>query len=248
MIKLKWIFIGLVTVLVLALGGFVVWASGASQPMPEALAALQPDAQVKVETGQWIVFRPVMTEPTMGFIVYPGGRVDSRAYAPAARAIAAQGYLVVITPMPLNLAIFGVEKASDVIKVFPSIKRWAIGGHSLGGSMAASYINRHPQAIQGLVLWASYPADSDNLSSRSLAVTSIYGTRDGLATGDKIEKSRALLPSSTMWVKIEGGNHAQFGWYGLQAGDNQATLSRAAQQQQTVAATFELLRRVEGSE
>jgi len=248
MIKLKWISIGLVTVLILALGGFVVWASGASQPMPEALAALQSDAQVKVETGQWIVFRPVMTEPATGLIFYPGGKVDARAYAPSAHAIAAQGYLVVITPMPLNFAVFGVDKAVDVMHAFPSIKHWAIGGHSLGGSMAASFARKHPDVIQGIVFWASYPAGSDNLSATNFAVTSIYASNDGLATGDKIKKSRLLLPANTTWVKIEGGNHAQFGWYGIQAGDGRAALSREAQQEQTVAATLELLRRVESPE
>ena len=88
-------------------------------------------------------FDPLITEPTTGLIFYPGGKVDARAYAPAAHAIAAQGYLVVITPMPLNLAVFGVDRAADVVKAFPSIKHWAIGGHSLGGSMAASFASKH---------------------------------------------------------------------------------------------------------
>ena len=242
--RLKWILVGIVVILVMAAGGFVVWASGASQPMPEALAALQSDAQVKVETGQWIVFRPVMAEPTTGLIFYPGGKVDARAYAPAAHAIAAQGYLVVITPMPLNLAIFGIGKAADVMAAFPSVKHWAIGGHSLGGSMAASFANKHQDAVKGIVFWASYPADSDNLSATSLLVTSIYASNDGLATGVKIDHSRALLPSNTAWVKIEGGNHAQFGWYGAQSGDHPATISRADQQEQTIRATLDLLRQV----
>jgi dienelactone hydrolase len=244
--KLKWILLVVAVVLVIGAGGFVIWASGASQPMPEALAALQPDAEVNVATGQWIVFRPAITQPTTGLIFYPGGKVDARAYAPAAHAIAAAGYLVVITPMPLNLAVFGIDKASDVIKAFPGVKRWAIGGHSLGGSMAASFANKHPDEIQGLVFWASYPADSDNLSATKFAVASIYASNDALATGSKIDHSRSLLPSDTAWVKIEGGNHAQFGWYGLQAGDGAAMLSRAAQQQQTTAATLQLLKRVEG--
>jgi dienelactone hydrolase len=213
--------------------------------MPEALAALQSDAQVKVEAGQWIVFRPAITLPTTGLIFYPGGKVDARAYAPAARAIAAQGNLVVITPMPLNLAVFGIDKATGVIKAFPSIKRWAIGGHSLGGSMAASFANKHPDKIQGLVFWASYPADSDDLSERNIAVTSIYGTQDGLATGPKIDHSRNLLPSNTKWVAIEGGNHAQFGWYGLQSGDRPATVSRLVQQEQIIHATLELLQQLD---
>ncbi|NIO69432.1 MAG: alpha/beta hydrolase [Anaerolineae bacterium] len=231
----------LLLLFLLAPVGFVVWASTPSSPMPEALAALQSDSQVRVETKPWLIFRPVAGDPTVGQILYPGGRVDPRAYAPAARAIAAEGYLVVIVPMPLNLAVFGPKRAAEVLSAFPEVERWAIGGHSLGGAMAARFAHRQPSAVQGLVLWASYPAASDDLSARDLAVASIYGTRDGLATEEKIAASRALLPAETRWVAIVGGNHAQFGWYGPQRGDNSATISREVQQQEVVAATLALL-------
>jgi len=231
--------------LVLGLAGFVAWASMPSSPMPEALAALQSDAQVQAETEPWLIFRPTGREPSVGLILYPGGRVDPRAYAPAAHAIAAQGYLIVIVPMPLNLAVFGAERASQVQAAFPQVRHWAIGGHSLGGAMAARFAYRLPGTVEGLVLWAAYPAASDDLSSQDLAVASIYGTRDGLATGGKIAASRPLLPADTRWVAIEGGNHAQFGWYGPQQGDNPATISREVQQQQVVAATLDLLAQLE---
>ncbi len=74
-----------------------------------------------------------------------------------------------------------------------------------------------------------------------LPITSVYGTRDGLATPDKIAASRALLPADTRWVAIEGGNHAQFGWYGSQAGDNPAAIEHEEQQNQTINAALELL-------
>jgi pimeloyl-ACP methyl ester carboxylesterase len=180
-----------------------------------------------------------------GLIIYPGGRVDPRAYAPIAHSIAAQGYLVVIVPMPLNLAVFGANRAAAVIQAFPDIQRWVIGGHSLGGSMAALYTDKNREQINGLALWASYPASSNNLSDSNLKVTSIYGTQDGLATKDKIDASRALLPADTTWVPIEGGNHGQFGWYGDQPGDNPATISRQDQQAQILQATLELLKSVQ---
>jgi len=232
----------LLLLFLLALVGFVVWASTPSSPMPEALAALQSDSQVRVETKPWLIFRPLAEEPIVGLILYPGGRVDPRAYAPAARAIAAEGYLVVIVPMPLNLAFFAPDRAARVMAAFPEVKRLTIGGHSLGGAMAARFVHRQPSAVHGLVLWASYPSASDDLSSvRDLAVVSIYGTRDGLATEETIAASRSLLPAETRWVAIAGGNHAQFGWYGPQSGDNPATINRQAQQQEVVAATLALL-------
>jgi pimeloyl-ACP methyl ester carboxylesterase len=143
--------------------------------------------------------------------------------------------------MPLNLAIFAPDRAAEVITAFPEISRWAVGGHSLGGAMSARFAYQNPEAVQGLALWAAYPASTDDLSGYSLAVTSIYGTRDGLATEDKIAASRPLLPLDTTWVAIEGGNHTQFGWYGAQSGDNTATISREEQQRQIVAATLALL-------
>jgi predicted alpha/beta-hydrolase family hydrolase len=200
-----------------------------------------------VETRPWLVFRPTDPQPSTGLILYPGGRVDCRAYAPAAQAIAAKGYLVAIVPMPLNLAVFGAGKAEAVINAHPEVTRWAIGGHSLGGAMAAQFARRQPDQIRGLVLWASYPSGSDDLSGSSLLVTSISGTRDGLSTPAKIEASRPLLPADTQWVAIDGGNHAQFGWYGRQAGDGEATIGREEQQRRIVEATLELLGRVQGT-
>ena len=236
--KLWWL---LIVVPVLAAAGFVVWAERTPPPMPEALSALESDASVQVTTDRWLVFRPVRQEPQIGLILYPGGRVDPHSYAPSARAIAAGGYLVVIVPMPLNLAIFASGAAADVIAAYPEVSSWAIGGHSLGGAMAARFAFGHSDQVQGLVLWAAYPDSSNDLSDRTLPVTSIYGTLDGLATPEKIEASRVLLPGTTEWVAVEGGNHAQFGWYGPQSGDNPATITREEQQREVVEATLRLL-------
>ena len=98
------------------------------------------------------------------------------------------------------------------------------------------------------MLWAAYPASTDDLSGYDLVVTSIYGTLDGLATGNKIDASRPLLPAGTRWVAIEGGNHAQFGDYGPQAGDNQATITAEEQQAQAAAATIDVLEALAGAD
>ena len=239
-LKKRW-WVVLIGAVLLAVIGLIAWGMIIPEPMPEALAALQSDSQVIVSSDPWITFQPADQTATTGLIIYPGGRVDPRAYAPLAHTIASQGYLVVIVPMPLNLAVFGSSRAASVIEAYPDIQYWVIGGHSLGGSMAALYADKHRDQINGLSLWASYPATSNDLSDSNLKVLSIYGTQDGLATKDKIDASRGLLPPDTYWVPIEGGNHAQFGWYGDQSGDNPATVSRQDQQDQIQQAVLDLL-------
>lgn len=238
--------LALVLVLAIALAGFVIWADNPLGPLPEALAALQSDASVVVNTNPWIVFEPTGNAPTTGLIFYPGGRVDARSYAPEMHAIAAKGYLAVIVPMPLNLAVLGANRAGQVIAAYPEIQHWALVGHSLGGAMAASYAANHPGAIDGLVLWAAYPASGDDLSNQKLQVTSIYGTSDGMATPDQVLSAAPFLPADTHWVSIQGGNHSQFGWYGDQPGDHPADISRQDQQDQILAATLQNLKRLSG--
>jgi hypothetical protein len=235
-------------VLLVAVGGFVLWASSAAVPLPVALDALESDELITVDTNQWLVFRPEDENDlqSVGFIFYPGGRVDARAYAPLIRDIADDGYLSVIVPMPLNLAVFASGSAADVIDNFPEIDQWVIGGHSLGGAMAASYVYSNPGDMDGLVLWASYPAGNNDLSTADVDVASIYGTLDGLASVESVDGSRVLLPEDTQFVAVEGGNHAQFGYYGPQAGDNEATISPEDQRQQVVEATLAILEEVEG--
>jgi hypothetical protein len=238
------VLVGIILVLVVAFAGFVIWAETPPSPMPEAYDALKSDSSVMVSIGNWLVFTPVSSNVSTGFIIYPGGRVDFRSYAPAAHEIAAEGYLVIIPQMPLNLAVFGVGTANDVIKSFPNVSAWAIGGHSLGGTIAAQFTFENPSKIKGLVLWAAYPASGTDLSKSNLLVTTIHGSNDELVSTAQIDYSLKLLPSSTVRVEIAGGNHAQFGWYGDQAGDNAATITREAQQNLTVNATVQLLEKL----
>ena len=236
---LKRVLLGLVIVAIIATLGFVLWAGNPLKASAEALTALESDSQVTVTTGDgFIAFLPVNVEPLTGFIFYPGGRVDYRAYAAPLRQIAARGYLVILLRVKLNLAFFDLNAADRVIDLYPEVKNWATGGHSLGGVAASSYASTNDR-VNGLILWASYPAD-DSLKNKHIKVLSIYGTLD-MAGMDSFVEKQPLLPSDTEFVIIQGGNHSQFGDYGLQPGDNEATISRADQQQQVVDATVRFL-------
>lgn len=234
--------LGLLIIISLAAIGFTVWAVTPPLPEPTALNSLSANENVDYQrSGSWLVFTPRGSGSNIGLILYPGGRVDPRSYAPHARAIAEAGFTVVVVPMPLNFAFLGIDRANEVIDTFQTIDTWAIGGHSLGGAMAVEFADANPSQVEGLILWASYPAETTDLSGLDLSVLSIYASNDGLATSQDIEESRARLPQDTNWVEIEGGNHAGFGWYGPQNGDGPLTINKSEQQAQIVSATVEFL-------
>lgn len=227
--------------------GSLAWGLTPLGPAPEALAAMESNADVTVhDGGVFIVFTPTATVPDTGLILYPGGHVDYRSYAPIAQTIAGQGFMVAIVRMPFSLAVFGIDRADDVIAAHPSVRHWVIGGHSLGGSMAAAYAQQHPEKVQGLVFWASYPGTGDDLSASVLKGLSTYGSNDGVLNRDNFNATLALLPPGTTLQVIEGGNHAQFGNYGPQPGDGTATISAVEQQAEAADLTVGLLRAVEG--
>jgi len=239
--KLRYLLIGLVVILILAVGGFVVWAQDAMGPEKEALIALEAEGNVNVTVEEdAIIFTPVDVEPETGLIFYPGARVDYRSYARPLRQIASRGFLVVSVRAPLNMMFLDPNRADQVIAQYPDIKHWAVGGHSLGGAMAAQYASKHTDVVEGLVLWASYPASNNDLSDSGLQALSAYGKLD-MAGTEPFEKSRERMPPDTLWLVIDNGNHSQFGDYGLQPGDAELAMKDFHQQALTVAGTVELL-------
>ncbi len=157
------------------------------------------------------------------------------------------------------IAVFNIDGANAVISAYPSIKRWIIGGHSLGGSMAAEYVARYfkrsssdrnavlgrdasmeqrTASLEGLVFLASYSAKSTDLSALPIRVLSIYGSNDGVLSSE-FAASMTRVPAGSTLEEIQGGNHAQFGNYGPQKGDGQASISREAQQEKTSALILE---------
>jgi pimeloyl-ACP methyl ester carboxylesterase len=143
--------------------------------------------------------------------------------------------------MTLNLAVLSPDKAEEVIKAYPGIKNWAIGGHSLGGVMAASFAKKHADEVKALALFASYPQSKDDLSSTNLKVLSVWGSEDGCADISKVKAAENIVPKTAVFKEIQGGNHAQFGSYGFQKGDKEAKIPALDQQSLTVQYTVSLL-------
>lgn len=232
----KTVAILLAACVVLALLGFYGWTRLSRYPAFEDAAALAADAR----TAQgWYAFEPE-GEPVAGFVFYPGGLVDPAAYAPLMQRLSDGGVLAVIVPMPLDLAVFGIHRADDVIAAYPEVEHWAIGGHSLGGAMASEYVKSHPGVLDGFVLLAAHPGESTDLSATDADTLSIYGTEDGVLP-DVFKDSLARLPADTTLLEIPGGNHAQFGHYGPQKGDGIASIDREEQQRITAESILALL-------
>ena len=174
-------------------------------------------------------------------IFYPGAKVEYTAYVPLMYELAENGIDVFIIDMPCNLALFGINKADDILSAY-SYRHMYLGGHSLGGAMAALYAAKHIDStdLDGLILLAAYPTKS--LAASDMRVLTVYGSEDKVLNMDKIEEGRSLLPADATETVIEGGNHAQFGCYGEQKGDGSAFLSAEAQWEQTTEAVIEMIR------
>jgi pimeloyl-ACP methyl ester carboxylesterase len=242
----KWIrriSITIIAIVLISVIGFWAWVQIGH--LSASAAATEVALSAKNPTHGWLIFNPKNTTDK-GLIIYPGGLVDANAYAPLAKTISDQGFLVVVVPMPFELAIFNFSAADAVQKAYPSIRTWSIGGHSLGGSMACEYTRTNKNLIEsgklrGLVLWAAY-CNSVDVGQKN--VVSIYGTQDGLINKYSAEQLTRGLPAQTNWVIIGGGNHAMFGDYGAQSGDNPMTISIEQARGQIVDATVSFLRSI----
>ena len=189
-----------------------------------AIASFTASHSVKANesTDGVIVFDPI--DPIAGFIFYPGGKVEYTAYVPLMSALAEEGVLCILTPMPFNLAVLDMNAAKGMTEQYPEIDDWYIGGHSLGGSMAASFVADNTDDFEGLILLGSY-----STAEVALPVLSVYGSEDKVLNREKYDKYRSNISSSLTETVIDGGCHAYFGMYGAQDGDGMPSISNEEQ-------------------
>jgi hypothetical protein len=215
----------------------VGWATVRAQKATEPAVTVLLDNGIQREDGL-LVFRP-SSPNDKGLIYYPGGLVEPEAYAVTAQGIADAGYLVVIPKMPLNLAFTGINRADGIQKKFPEIKSWVIGGHSLGGAMAAEYAKNNVDSLDGLIMFASYPANNEDFINFPIPILTIIGTEDPGAP--KQGAFYEAISNSARRFTIKGGNHRQYADYSFQKDDGIATISAAEQQDQIITATLQFL-------
>ena len=229
--KIFIIIASVVLVLAIIIGAFAVYVGDYYRADIEAIGAFLPQGTTwKEEPNGTIVFEPAGA--TKGLIFYPGGKVEYTAYVPLMQACAEEGILCVLVEMPFNLAVLDVNAADGIQDAYPEIENWYIGGHSLGGSMAASYLADHVQDYQGLILLGSY--STADLSDTDLAVLSVFGSEDMVMNREKYDENRSNLPTGFTEIIIDGGCHAYFGMYGVQDGDGTPTITNEEQLRTTV--------------
>jgi hypothetical protein len=229
--------------LMFVFAGSVVWYTrGVLKPYPgdaKAVQALVSTTQVQVQkTPYGWDFIPVSTnKPTAGFIFYPGGLVRPEAYAPLMQRIAKAGYLVALLEVRFNLAVTEQGKARQPIAAHPGLA-WSVGGHSLGGVVAANFADSNPQ-IKSTVLWAGYP--QNDFSAKTLPTLALFAELDGVLTEKQRQENLKKMPKNTQISILPGLSHSSFGSYGLQKGDNPPTQSPEAGWQSITSNTLSFL-------
>lgn len=202
-------------------------------------SALAPSDVVEVQPIQqgWLFDGPGEQN---ALVFYPGAKVEASAYAPLMNDLAQRGIDCFLVQMPGNLAFFGTSAADAFIQnpAYP-YEHWYLAGHSLGGAVAADYAASHPERLSGLILLAAYPIKS--LQTAGFPVLTVYGSNDEVVNRSRIEEGRLLMPPIYQELVIEGGNHAQFGSYGTQDGDGEASISPEEQRTQTADAIADLV-------
>ena len=238
--KILIISISIVAALAIIFGACAIYLGDYYRADEGAIAVFAPEDNVTVSTidGGNVIFEP--QGATVGFIFYPGGKVEANAYQPLMAELAREGVLCVLVEMPFNLAVFDINAADGIQEQYPEIEDWYIGGHSLGGSMAASYVADHVDEYEGLILLGSY--STADLSDTDLDVLSICGSEDKVLNREMYDENKSNLPDGFCEVVIDGGCHAYFGMYGAQDGDGTPTISNHEQIRLTVESIIKVLK------
>lgn len=186
-------------------------------------------ARVTLENagGSFINIMPPVGQAKTLLVFYPGGLVRPQAYEWLGRALAVDGVQTVIPVFPLDLAVTGVNRADALIAKFGAGKKVVVGGHSLGGAMAAQYAAKNTDKIQGLLLEGAYPPPKVSLRDTKLKVLSLLAEHDAVANPNDVRGGLERLPADAKLVTIPGAVHSFFGRYGPQKGDGIPTVSRA---------------------
>lgn len=226
--------IGVIIFLVVFIGGFFVYASDyyhAEKTATDFMNGTENVSVVKVSNGLLLDGYGNDT----AIIFYPGAKVEYTSYLPLFTDLANKGIDCYLVQMPFNLAFLNRNSADEIFEN-SSYNHYFMAGHSLGGAMASTYVNNTNNKIDGLIYLSSHSPNEIHVP-----VLSIRGTNDGVINLTSYNEAKSLMKSNFTEVVINGGNHAQFGYYGNQSGDNPASITPKDQQDQSMEAILKFI-------
>ncbi len=238
--------------------GFMLWALFAMSWLANSVrtrgvaeSLMRSDDRVLVHSdATGLAFLPLASKGRAALIFICGSGIAPEAYAPLLRPVAEKGFPVFVVSLPYRFAPLeshkqeAVGRARAQMAAHPELKQWVIAGHSLGAALAARMAGSDSRLLSALVLVATTHPKDDDLSKLEIPVTKIYATNDGIAPSDRVLANRGLLPPHAKWVEIVGGNHSQFGRYGHQLFDGDATVDREQQESLTRSAILDVLSQI----
>ncbi|MCF7931481.1 MAG: alpha/beta hydrolase [Acholeplasmataceae bacterium] len=231
---IKRILLTIILIIVVLISGLAIYSSGSYQALPEmndAIETLNLSQVTYSEKTFYIKYQ--VDDPILNIVFVPGGLVSPDSYKYLAASLAKEGYNVTIVKVIFNLAILTPNAARKYLD--PNMDNVIIG-HSLGG-VVASMVASNNELISKIVLLGSYPI-RDISSQQSLFITAEHDIAMDL---DAFNDSLKYVNSENMIFNIDGGNHAQFGWYGPQKGDGEAEISTLEEQNIVINKILEFL-------
>ncbi len=214
-------------ILIIAVVGFFIYTAFYYHADSIAYESLKSNSDVEVTKIDSYYFFDSTSESD-AVIIYPGAKVETEAYAPLCMSIAEKGVDVFLVDMPFHFAFFGMNRASDIINKY-SYEHYYVGGHSLGGAIAAKYGLNNSDKIDGVIMLAAYSVDKLDTKLNNIL---IYGSNDKVLNKKRYDET---LGNSSNYIEhiITGGNHAGFAYYGNQKGDGNLEITRKEQIEET---------------
>lgn len=231
-------------VLVLVLSATFLFACAQKDDAPVAVDYKQDNsfAVNTVEDDSALVFEPIAdlvygengksykkVAYRYGVVFYTGLNIDASEYSYLGKALAKQGYLVIIKKD--KTSFYNYTATEEAFSKYPTVK-FFIGGHSSeGGATAIRRASENEQLIVGALLFSPVSRQhkvfdengnpqkdengieiqiADTLANSSLPTLLLLGDSDKVLTESQIADTLSKMPSNHTKHVIEGGTHIGF--------------------------------------
>jgi hypothetical protein len=212
----KFLIVFLIISVIIGIGTILWWESGTYKVDALSLIEVKEDKDFTLnDTTNSVELVNLKGTNDLEIVYFPGAKVDPASYLKRLQKLARLSSIkkVIVLKSPFHFALlsngYTVKDPAKTILM----------GHSVGGVAACEVAKKF--TVKALVLEASYCNGGGDMDE---PVIGVYGTEDGLQSVEKVEGELLKIKSTKLEkIKIEGLNHANFGWYGKQSGDKEAS-------------------------